>query len=886
MNKNMMKRAMALSCAFAVSLAAMPETMGNAQVVNEKTESSNVSTQGIMHTMETTTKKVAKVAKVANETDLRNAINNGITNIKLTASFKIESCITIPQGKTFTISSDTTSNRVIGTTKALARLFLVNGTVTFKNITLKGGYTSDNKDYPKTTNTVLAVADGGSATLNDSKVTLSSGNLVRVAAKSQVTAKNTTFVSASGKYGDNGGAIRIESNGTFTMSGTSSKISDNPYGGVYVAKGGTFNMNGGEISGNKGGAGTTSGSSGVGMGGGVFNAGTFNFVAGTITGNTAPEYGKNVCNAGTMDIKAGVSLNSMYLTNTNTTFSGAPKEPVTIQLGFSVAPGTKIATCASGVEATACMKVNGQKIANDPKDATSIIVTQDYTITVDPNQANGKEKTSSTCAYNETITLPTSEEYTRLGYTLAGWQSSTDNSTLEPGETVDVVANATYTAVWSPKIVTVEYYDSDGTTKLEDDSYSFDEQSAYTIKDGTQKKGYTFLYWKDISSGETGEEIIKAGSQLSRTDRDDTLKLKAVYEEKTIDIKFELNMDTATMEKKEATVNYSDELQLASYKPEARGYDFDGWYTDEKCTGKAVTSISPEKLGTDVTIKLYAKWKAADIPVTYDVTVVNSAKSVKYDEKLTITSYTPSKSGYTFKGWCIGDNTSKIYVAGDTICPKELGLFTIEFHAIFVENPTPTATPEQSSTTSGKTTTQSGKTPTNASGSATSATVEDEDIPSSGASVNFKLSTSKKTLGVGDQFRINFFTNEAYEISADTDVISVNSIGLVTALKPGTAKVEIRAGGITKACKVTVKKAPKAANIKVKTKKVKKGKTISVKPTFTGGTYCLSLKYSSSNKKVAKVTSKGKVKGLKKGTAKITIKCSTGAKKVVKIKVV
>ena len=63
---------------------------------------------------------------------------------------------------------------------------------------------------------------------------------------------------------------------------------------------------------------------------------------------------------------------------------------------------------------------------------------------------------------------------------------------------------------------------------------------------------------------------------------------------------------------------------------------------------------------------------------------------------------------------------------------------------------------------------------------------------------------------------------------------------------------------------------------------VKKGKTVKLgaKVTPSGA----KITYTSSNKKIATVTSKGVVKGIKKGTAKITIKAD-GVKKVVKVKV-
>ena len=60
---------------------------------------------------------------------------------------------------------------------------------------------------------------------------------------------------------------------------------------------------------------------------------------------------------------------------------------------------------------------------------------------------------------------------------------------------------------------------------------------------------------------------------------------------------------------------------------------------------------------------------------------------------------------------------------------------------------------------------------------------------------------------------------------------------------------------------------------------VKKGKTIKLKPVLNPITSQDSIKYSSSNPKIASVSSKGVIKGLKSGTAKITVK--SGSKKFV-----
>ena len=109
--------------------------------------------------------------------------------------------------------------------------------------------------------------------------------------------------------------------------------------------------------------------------------------------------------------------------------------------------------------------------------------------------------------------------------------------------------------------------------------------------------------------------------------------------------------------------------------------------------------------------------------------------------------------------------------------------------------------------------------------------------------------------------------------SSNKKVAAVNSKGKVTAKKTGKAVITVKCGNYK--TKVTV-----YVNEKLKLKKSSavikvKGKT-SIKATtnITG-----KIKYTSSNKKIATVTSKGVVKGIKKGKATITVKCNGVSKK-------
>ena len=101
---------------------------------------------------------------------------------------------------------------------------------------------------------------------------------------------------------------------------------------------------------------------------------------------------------------------------------------------------------------------------------------------------------------------------------------------------------------------------------------------------------------------------------------------------------------------------------------------------------------------------------------------------------------------------------------------------------------------------------------------------------------------------------------------SNTKVATVSSTGIVKGVKAGTATITASYGNAKATCKVTVK-APSVKFAK-KTVVVYKGKTATVKATLAGVS---SVKYTSSNNKVATVNSKtGAVKGVKAGTVTIT----------------
>ncbi|MBR1741044.1 MAG: Ig-like domain-containing protein [Lachnospiraceae bacterium] len=130
--------------------------------------------------------------------------------------------------------------------------------------------------------------------------------------------------------------------------------------------------------------------------------------------------------------------------------------------------------------------------------------------------------------------------------------------------------------------------------------------------------------------------------------------------------------------------------------------------------------------------------------------------------------------------------------------------------------------------------------------------------------------------------------------SSNKKVATVDSNGGVTGLKKGTAKITVTCSDGTKlTCKVTVTSDPAVkiggkAYKKNKTYTVKKGKTL--KAVITGKASTVKNTYQTSKKKIAKIATTDKnaetvkIKGVKKGTSKITIKVN-GVSFTFKVKV-
>lgn len=126
-------------------------------------------------------------------------------------------------------------------------------------------------------------------------------------------------------------------------------------------------------------------------------------------------------------------------------------------------------------------------------------------------------------------------------------------------------------------------------------------------------------------------------------------------------------------------------LPLEVLAPTKAAYKFLGWYDNAEFEGEALTAIAA---GTRGDVTLYAKWELVEYTINYDLDggVNNEANPAFYNiEKLPLVLAEPTKNGYNFAGWYMGENEVTEIVEGTTgevtlTAKWELATYTITYN--------------------------------------------------------------------------------------------------------------------------------------------------------------------------------------------------------------
>ena len=222
-------------------------------------------------------------------------------------------------------------------------------------------------------------------------------------------------------------------------------------------------------------------------------------------------------------------------------------------------------------------------------------------------------------------------------------------------------------------------------TVVNDDSLIVDFNYEKTmIKGTTQLLTYELLVEKNrkltfTSSNENVATIDELGNIKAITVGTTTIEtvVNSLYDEgvsKTYklvievkDLTFAINyvLDGGTNSENNPNEYVPEKLPLLLENPTKSGYKFVGWYDNENFTGESITEISAGTMG-DVT--LYAKWNALDYRISYELNGGTNAENPDgYDvSDLPVSLHAPSRTGYIFKGWYMGENRVLAIPVGTT----------------------------------------------------------------------------------------------------------------------------------------------------------------------------------------------------------------------------
>ena len=102
-----------------------------------------------------------------------------------------------------------------------------------------------------------------------------------------------------------------------------------------------------------------------------------------------------------------------------------------------------------------------------------------------------------------------------------------------------------------------------------------------------------------------------------------------------------------------STKTYGIAFKFPTTKPTRNGYTFNGWYNSYVNSGKVYSAGTQYTGLPDQNITWYAKWTANEYTVQFNAnggSVSTTSKKVKFDSTYE-TLPTPTRAGYTFKGW-------------------------------------------------------------------------------------------------------------------------------------------------------------------------------------------------------------------------------------------
>ena len=299
---------------------------------------------------------------------------------------------------------------------------------------------------------------------------------------------------------------------------------------------------------------------------------------------------------------------------------------------------------------------------------------------------------SVTAAGGTTTTVATGGNTTRSGYDFVGWNSKADGTgtSYAVGSTFTLQATVTTTiyAQWTLSKYTLVFNVNGGVGTPQSQSYVQGATTTMPVTNPT-RAGYTFGGWNSAANG-TGTNY--SGSFLMPGNN---LTLYAKWTPITYSVLYNNNAATysgATGTVTDATAYTAAQVATVSAATGLSNttggttYRFIGWNTNAAGTG---TDYMP---GDSITmpaanVTLYAMWLDASIEIAYNAnggTGAPANTNATSGQVFTISSTQPTRSGYTFAGWNLQDNSPAggPFNASGTFTPNSNEILVAQWTAI------------------------------------------------------------------------------------------------------------------------------------------------------------------------------------------------------------